>query len=185
MRQRWIEPPLSVAVGPYQLLLREGWPSLYASYAQHATLLDEVGNPDDEFVAFFAAGRGNGWPSLVVVLRYRQTGGSGGCGAALLPDSHRLFVGAGERLVCYALDSDQPSRLWEDNADTGFSEWAVHGDTVVMSAELELAAWDANWAKLWTTFAEPPWGYEVEADSVHLDVMGRTSIFPLRAGPPV
>lgn len=50
-----------------------------------------------------------------------------------------LFLGVGERILAYDLNG--PTRLWEDTADTGLLGWARHGAFVVMSAELELAAW--------------------------------------------
>jgi hypothetical protein len=82
---------------------------------------------------------------------------------------------------CY--DLAQPRRLWSDQADTGFWSWPRHADTILMSAELELAAWDLAGRKLWTTFVEPPWEYAAEAGTVLLDVMGKKSCFPLTTGP--
>jgi len=52
-----------------------------------------------------------------------------------------------------------------------------------MSAELELAAWSTSGVRLWTTFVEPPWTYEVTQGILHLDVMGSLSSFPLKEGP--
>lgn len=52
-----------------------------------------------------------------------------------------------------------------------------------MSAELELAAWDLEGNKLWTTFVEPPWEYAVRDGVVRLDVMGAKSEFPAWTGP--
>jgi len=91
-------------------------------------------------------------------------------------------VGAGERVVAYDLAT--PRRLWVDGADTGFLGWAQHGDVVVMSAELELAAWTTRGEKLWSTFVEPPWDYTVVGDTIRLDVMGNERSFLLRGGPP-
>jgi hypothetical protein len=39
----------------------------------------------------------------------------------------------------------------------GFHGWQRHEDLVVMSAELEMAAWDLRGVKRWSTFVEPPW----------------------------
>src|SRR5258708_2657028 len=116
-------------------------------------------------------------------LRASSISSAGGlCPAiALLPDVHRLFVGAGEELFCY--DLIEPRRLWRDRADTGLWGWEIAGATVLMSAELELAAWDKAGEKLWTTFVEPPWSYVVAEDHVTLDVMGEMSRFNLRDGP--
>lgn len=59
----------------------------------------------------------------------------------------------------------------------------MDGDVVVMSAELELAAWTVTGHKLWTAFVEPPWDYSVEDDQILLDVMGRRSRFGILHGP--
>jgi len=64
-----------------------------------------------------------------------------------------------------------------------YAEYGRPAALVVMSAELELAAWDLAGRKLWTTFVEPPWQYTVEDGSIHLDVMGTKSQFDLERGP--
>jgi hypothetical protein len=102
-------------------------------------------------------------------------------GLILIPETHLLLIGAGERLLAYDLAA--PQRLWEDRAEMGFWSWARHGNIILMSAELELAAWDIGGSKLWTTFVEPPWDYTVRDDVICVDVMGRSSAFPLRSGP--
>ena len=99
----------------------------------------------------------------------------------LIPETNVLFIGAGTRLLAYHLD--RPRRLWVDENNAGFWGWAQHGDVALMSAELELAAWDRNGRKLWTMFVEPPWTYRVESGMVDLDVMGRLSSFPIASGP--
>jgi hypothetical protein len=53
-----------------------------------------------------------------------------------------------------------------------------------MSAETELAAWRTTGEKLWATFVEPPWSYEVIEGTVKVDVMGRVSAYPVEFGPP-
>ena len=126
-------------------------------------------------------GNGHVWPVLVVAQRFEPFSGGFDPGVLLVPESKVLFVGAGRRLLAYTLDG--PRRLWEDEAETGFWGWQRHHDGVLMSAELELAAWDITGTKLWTTFVEPPWSYNVAGYDVRLDVMGRESSFPLDKGP--
>jgi hypothetical protein len=92
-----------------------------------------------------------------------------------------LFIGAGERLLAYDLHC--PRRLWEDRAQVGFWGWTAHADVVLMSAELEFAAWSTRGEKLWTTFVEPPWDFTITGDEVVLDVMGTTRRFALKTGP--
>jgi len=70
-----------------------------------------------------------------------------------------------------------------DEADVGFLSWRQHGDVILMSAELELAAWTTDGTKLWRTFVEPPWSYAMVDDDVHLDVMGERTRFHKRTGP--
>jgi hypothetical protein len=53
---------------------------------------------------------------------------------------------------------------------------------VLMSAELELSAWDLEAHKLWTIPVEPPWSYEVTGGTVFLDVVGARSQFPIATG---
>ena len=53
----------------------------------------------------------------------------------------------------------------------------------MMSAELELAAWNLEGRKLWSAAVEPPWEYAVENGTVRLDVMGKMQSFDITQGP--
>lgn len=177
---------LQVSVGDYIIHMSESIleQNEYGFYAKHAKLVEEFGLERADREAFsLTVLRGDlAWPFLCVAQRYFPDAWAGSYpGVLLAPETDVLFVGAGERLLAY--DLKRPIRLWEDLADTGFHGWFRYGDTVVMSAELGLVAWDISGAKLWTTYAEPPWEYHVDGDIVHLDVMGAISTFPLRAGP--
>jgi hypothetical protein len=124
------------------------------------------------------------WPQLVVSQRFSPAGYGFAPGVLLVPATGRLFIGAGTRLLGYRLDhTDDWERSFVDEADVGFLSWRQHGDVVLMSAELELAAWTTNGEKLWRTFVEPPWSYAMIGDEVHLDVMGARSTFDKRTGP--
>jgi hypothetical protein len=173
----------SVTTETFTLLcVPDGLPDVYQGYRDHAHLVDEIDLHQSEGKScFVAVGHGNDWPFLVVAQRYSPAGTGFWPGIALVASTQRLFVGAGERLLAYRLD--RPTRLWEDRADFGFWRWHQHGRFMLMSAELELAAWDIEGRKCWSTFVEPPWEYRVEASVVHLDVMGRKSSFPLESGP--
>jgi hypothetical protein len=173
----------TVTVGNYTLLCHpDALPDLYPNFVGHARLVDEVdlSRPNGK-TCFLAVRQGAAWPSLVVALRYSPAVAGFHPGALVVPETGLLFVGAGVRLLAYQLDP--PARLWQDEADTGFWGWERHGDFVVMGAELELAAWGVDGRKRWTTFVQPPWEYAVQGDTVHLDVMGRRSSFPLATGP--
>lgn len=180
-----------VAIGRYQLQLHyDRFPVSYEHMKKQATFVDEFdlwaksGAPttnEDGTLCTVSVAKGTGWPFLIVTQRYSPSAECFFPGVALVEEGSRLFIGAGERILCYDLES--VARIWEDTADTAFWSWCRHGDVVVMSAEVELAAWDVRGRKLWTAFVEPPWEYAVEGDVVHLDVMGSKSTFSLRSGP--
>ena len=119
-------------------------------------------------------------PSLVVELRYDPN--QAGFDAGIAATGNHVFVGAGARVLCYE-HAEGWRRLWTESLAVGFLSWAIHDDVVIMSAELALAAWDRRGQKLWSTFVEPPWDYQLAEDLVRLDVMGTISIFDLHSGP--
>ena len=159
-------------------------PATYTSMVQQAKLHDDLGVRGSEGTALVVtvATTPTQWPALVVAQRFKP-GPDGGFnpGVLLIPETAVLFVGAGTRLLAYDLRT--PRRLWEDEADTGFWGWRRHGELVIMSAELELAAWTVGGEKRWTTFVEPPWEYSVRDGKVELDVMGTKSTFSVGDGP--
>jgi hypothetical protein len=180
--------PISVTGPRWTVQVQHGLPGTYDTFRRKAVLVEEIGidgpyaerDSDVCFVAVSADGAP--WPALVVAQRYSPAGAGCDPGVALPDGGDVVFIGAGERLLAYRLGSE-PVRMWEDSCDLGFFCWAIHGDTVVMSAELELAAWTAGGTKLWSTFVEPPWTYSVEGARMRLDMMGTISQFPLRRGP--
>ena len=176
-----------VTVGPYvidlQSLETQEPPLSYTWAMEHAELIEEfdLQRSHGDF-CYLVAGRSIDHPILALTQRHDPTEYTGfSPGVLVVPETDVLFVGAGERLLAY--DLAHPARLWEDVAKVGFWGWARYGDVVVMSAELELAAWDIEGTKLWTAFVEPPWSYEVTEDVVELDIMGVESEFSLRRGP--
>jgi len=172
-----------VEVGRYTLRVQSpGLPPLHADYVKRARLTESFDVARDHGEAcFIAVSTGVGWPFLVVTQRYEPASVSGFYpGAILVPETERLFIGAGERLLAYDLTT--PSRLWEDRCDAGFWGWKRCGRFVLMAAELEFAVWDVTGRKLWTTFVEPPWDYSVDEDRVRLDVMGSISVLELSSG---
>jgi hypothetical protein len=173
-----------ISIGPYSLRVSYGrLPPTYAEGTRHAQLVDELDltSGDGTVCCVEVGGAGNDWPFLVVAQRYAPSAECFFPGVLIVAETARMFVGAGERLLAYDLATRE--RLWEDRADTGFWSWARHEDVVVMSAELEIAAWDLHGRKLWSTFVEPPWEYEVVDGVVRLDIMGAKSELDLRSGP--
>lgn len=171
------------AIGEYVLSCCSGLPELYADYWQHARLLEEIDleTPEDGVCFLGVEGAGE-VPLLAVALRYDCDDSGFFPGAVLIPETRRLFLGAGERILGY--DLERAERLWRERTDVGFWGWQRHGDVVVMSAERELAAWDLAGTKLWSTAVQPPWSYAVDGRTLALDILGRRRArFDLESGP--
>src|SRR5215470_12771084 len=110
-----------VSVGEYELCCQaDGLPATLSEYQQRAALSEDFGDADEAgaLVCFMSVGRAQEWPFLVVVQHYSPSACGFYPGVLLVPETHRLFVGAGRRLLGY--DLSRPARLWEDQADFGF-----------------------------------------------------------------
>jgi hypothetical protein len=158
----------SVSLGQYEVRCQTGLPDFLGSYIEHAMLAEQIELQATEGTSCFLSlsRRGDPWPFLVVAQRYKPPHGFFP-GTLIVPESNRLFLGAGERLLCY--DLAKPARLWEDFTDCGFWIWSRWGDVVLMGAETELAAWSVDGQKLWTRFVDPPWTYRVAGNVIEVD----------------
>jgi hypothetical protein len=174
----------TITVGAYAVTVQQGTlPAFYRDYKKRAKLCDEfsLGPQEAGELCFVSVSAMLHWPTLVVAQRFElaQAGFDPAC--LLVPESHTIFIGAGRRLLAYQLDA--PRRLWEESVDSGFLEWSRHDQTVLMSGELELGAWDIRGQKLWTLPLEHTWEYHVQDGKVHLDAQGRRTVFGLQEGP--
>jgi len=180
-----MDSTFSVTIDEYTISGSVGEPpATYSAMLEHASFHDDRGIKGSEGTALIVTVKraSDAWPAIVISLRFDPGPLSGfHPGAMLIPERHLLLVGAGTTLLAYDLRAK--ARLWEDTADLGFWRWERHGDIVFMLAELELAAWNLNGRKLWSTFVEPPWDYTVVEGTVSLDVMGRKQRFPAATGP--
>ncbi|WP_198104516.1 hypothetical protein, partial [Clostridioides difficile] len=86
-----------------------------------------------------------------------------------------------ESLAIYDLEKVECTHL--DLTPYAFTSWSRHEDIVVMSGELEIAAYDLRGQRLWAATIEPPWDYGVQGDSMFTIAMGHKTEFPLREGP--
>jgi len=179
-----MDATFSVGASAYTISGTVGRPAAYEEMIQRAKLHDDRGlNSVEGTPLVVSVSESVNWPALVISLRFDPGPEAGfSPGALIVPETRTLFLGAGSQILAYDLSA--PKRLWEDEADTGFWCWCRHDDFVLMSAELELAAWDLQGTKQWSTFVEPPWSYEVRGGRVHLDIMGKKSAFPIVDGPP-
>ena len=175
----------TVSIGNYSALFQDdGLPDDYAEYRKHAEIVEEFDLDNSEgALCFVGVRRGFKMPFLVVAQRYSPSGFGFGPGLQLVEETDLLFIGAGERLLAY--DLRRNARIWEDRADVGFFRWSRHDSTVMMSAELELAAWNLEGRKLWSESVEPPWEYSVEEGTLRLDVKGKITSFDIAQGPKI
>jgi hypothetical protein len=159
-------------------------PATYSAMIEHASFHDNFGvsGASGTELVVTVERASEKWPGIIVSQRF-DPGPEAGFhpGTVLIPENHLLFLGAGIRLLAY--DLLLPSRLWEDSVHVGFWRWKRHDDVVLMLAELELAAWDLQGKKLWSTFVEPPWDYDIQGSQIELDVMGKKSRFAVKTGP--
>ena len=169
-----------VGAGPYVVHIHPGHLSTFEHLAKEALLVDAEDLRESFGRACSVTVSKRNTTLLVATFRFELSGGLGPA-LALVPDANTLFLGAGEEIFCYDLAT--PKRLWRDKADTGLWSWEVVDETVLMSAELEFAAWHYSGYKLWAMFVEPPWSYLIAGSQVSLDVMGVISRFDLRHGP--
>ena len=174
-----------LTIGAYRITWDRGRPYFPDRERQPVPLVEEIAlrGADENVGVLSVTDATGGAPFLVIEHGYilPWTENTLWLGALLVPETHVLFVGVHEDVLAY--DLTQPARLWVDTADTGFHHWRRYGDVVTMSAELELAAWNIEGRKLWSTFVEPPYEYSIANDTVYLTVLDVPCTFPLRDGP--
>ena len=180
---------MRVQIGEHLVQVWRGeLPGHFGSLSDLADLSERFGNlkgREDEDGTLFCVAvspQFQTWPDLLVAQQFYPDVGGFDPGVLIVPETGLVLIGAGERLLAYRL-GDPPVRLWEDAANFGFWWWDRQGDTILMAAELELAAWNLHGQKLWSTWAEPPWSYSVQNGVIQLDVMDNLSSFPLDTGP--
>jgi hypothetical protein len=176
----------SVSVAGYEVTASSEEPLIIDDLRHRARLAEHFDLEDGDSTAgwsFFSVRREPAeWPQLVVTQRYEPAGSGFTPGVLIVPDTGVIFIGTGCRLLAYSTSDEQWARLWIDTAEW-FWGWRQHGPFVLMSAELQLAAWTTAGEKLWSTMVEPPWSYSVEGSTLNVDVMGTVRRFPLADGP--
>ncbi|WP_433040666.1 hypothetical protein [Dactylosporangium sp. CS-033363] len=173
---------VEVGAGDLTVVVGAAVPTSLSLYKRHAELAEDFAGARTDGFSFVAVRDVGDWPRLVVTQRYSPAESGFTPGVLLVPKRRQVFVGAGTRLLAYEAREGTWRRQWEDTAEGGFWQWRRHKNTVLMSAELELAAWTSDGGKLWSTFVEPPWSYRVDGSTVTLDVMGSVRRLALRTG---
>jgi hypothetical protein len=172
----------SVVIGSYELLVHpRSQPNMWNLNTKRARIVENIDDSyNNPLTCFIVVNKNNKGCLFALKLTFEPQGGVYP-GVVLIPETDVLFIGAGETLLAYRLD--EPSKLWHDTNDAGFHSWARYDDVIVMSAELEVAAWNIRGEKLWSMYVEPPYGYTVKNGIVHMDRMEGKLEFPLEAGP--
>jgi hypothetical protein len=171
---------IDIAIGSYNVRTSNADASALAT---STALTESIGSERAGARTAYASVRDSAGKSLVDITAHGFFDAGFGFGLCLVPETDRLFAGAGESARCYVL-GDHPKKLWEDSADSGFLSWQRIGGHVFMSAELEFAAWKIDGTKLWTTFVEPPWNWRMVDGIIELEVMGTVARFTVAEGPP-
>jgi hypothetical protein len=179
----------TVVLDAYILRIYDGdFPSAVQGVPRRAKLADDFDPPNaDGRPLLIAVDAPDGETVLEVFQRYEQHGGAVWPSLVLVPETSTLFLGIGERLLCYNLAA--PARLWEAHVDMMFWGWSRHGDVVLMESELELAGFDLCGRRLWTAYFEPPHEFRVEGDHIHATAYQLNHVrnfkgsFPLHTGP--
>jgi len=176
---------MSFTIGAWRVSAEQGaLPLIYKDYKSHAIFVDE-GDVDDRdgnvfFIGVTSPGNYSGWPETVICHRYSPSDYGFNPGFLIVPEENILFVGAGTNL--FAFDLENHTRLWGDRLDIGFFSWHRHKEFILMSAELEFGVWTTSAKKLWSTFVEPPWSFEIINETVVLDIMGTKKTLSLATG---
>ncbi len=164
-----------IVVGNWDVTVRVVKPADYAWYAEHALLAERFDLKTNEGILHCVTvsstkhnAREHG-KHLLVVAQDRGPEYEFGfeAGVMIVPETARLFIGVGERLLAYDLQS--PTRIWEDSAHSTFWSWGRHEDYAWMAAELEFAVWMLDGTKLWSTPTSPPWTPAFSEGLVTLD----------------
>lgn len=175
-----------VSFGAYRAWLAEGrLPELEAEYRRRAALLEEfdVEKADGAGNACFAGiGLQDEWPRIVVAQQCVPAMKLGfHPGLLIVPETGVAFLGAGERLLAYTINT--PQRIWEKFTAVGFWSWNQVDGVILMAAELELRAFDLNANEMWSCFVQPPWSFGIEEREIVLEVMGEITRFGIESGP--
>jgi hypothetical protein len=168
---------VETVVGQWGVRTALGFPAIVDEYRQRAALADRFpceSGDDDATALFVAVARPDeDWPSLVVTQCWGPSGPGFAPGVLVVPETGRVFIGAGGRLLCYRELGATWTRQWEAEAAwPGFWGWHLHGNVVLMAGEVELRAWTTAGEPLWAEAVDPPWSYRVTDGIVEIELDG-------------
>ena len=125
----------------------------------------------------------------VAILRvnqfYEQMSESITPGVLIVPETDRLFIGAGSRMLAYDLTTRR--RLWIEDAQEMmlFWGWLRRGQHVFAMGELELAVYGLDATPRFRIAADPPWPFEVSGAVLTVETDSETRGYSMADGTPV
>lgn len=172
-----------VQVGAYSVRVWDGIPASYEHLRRHASLLAEfdLASREQGKVVTIAITSDQQDVALLTSQHRPEPSACFPVGVLIVPETGLALIGASQRLLAFNLRD--PEQLWEDHIEYGFLGFGRYDDTVLVSGELSLDAFDLVGQRRWSMFVEPPWSYSVQGEQITLDVMGRTQTFHLHTGP--
>lgn len=172
-----------VQVGTFEIHVWDQVPGHIGTLRQRAKLFEEYNLESREpgIITTVAITPQGSEPVLVVSQHRELDPQSFPLGVLVVPETSLTLIAAGHRLLAYDLRG--PAKLWENHVEFGFLGFGRHDDTIVMSGELTLTAYDLQGQERWSMFVEPPWDYAVQDGQITVDVMGRVQSFSLSSGP--
>ena len=125
----------------------------------------------------------------VAVLRvhqfYEQMSQSITPGVLIVPETNRLFIGAGSRMLAYDLTTCQ--RVWIEDAQNMmlFWSWLRQGQCVFALGELELAVYELDATPRFRVPVDPPWTFEVSGDVLTVETDSERRGYSMADGTPM
>ena len=172
----------TITIGKYTVLCDHQKSGRVARDIEDAVVVEKLENEDEynEYIYYGITDCGVS-PDLVVEGYYSPASVSGFYpGILILPNENIMFFGAGDIVQIWQLSPYK--KIHEESPECGFWGWSTHNDLVIMTGELELAAWNNLGEKLWSKFVEPPWYYEVQEETITTNVMDYEESFNIYTG---
>lgn len=166
---------IEFSVDKYRIAVRiHKAPDAYDLWLQHVKYFDIDDTNYDDTPIYIGVAQGRGWYEDIIAFKSDPIDYAGfHPGILLIPETELLFIGAGKILKIYDLKNHV--MIFQKELSFGFLGWERSGDYVMMLEETELGVYNLNGKELWFAYVEPPWTFEVENDTIILNVMDELS----------
>jgi len=157
---------MDVQIGEYKLVIHnDAVPAAYQFYCDGAKTVHEHKPLGSGKVMFVGVGRSDS-PELVICFPYSPTSDEGfNQGVIISPETKKLFIGAGQKIFVYDLNSHD---LVSEHILFGFWGWQKVDTAIIHLSETEIGAWSFDGKLLWEMFADPPHSVSVHGSELTL-----------------